>query len=132
MHAPIDGAPATFAHQLLRSLPAACAHKGSPPLHRERPTIWPTRELHRFHRQGSSASPIFTALAHLTGQPEPKGTKRTLQTLQAQLAYLGGRANPGSKTKGGDTAGDFAGEYQSLMEQEYFDFVLFEVPWIVL
>ncbi|EPT04138.1 ATPase V1 complex subunit C [Fomitopsis schrenkii] len=73
--------------------------------------------------------------ANYTGfiiKPEPKGTKRTLQTLQAQLAYLAGRANPGSKTKGGDAAGDFAGEYQALMEQEYFDFVLFEVPWIVL
>ncbi|KAH9835754.1 ATPase V1 complex subunit C [Rhodofomes roseus] len=66
-------------------------------------------------------------------KPEPKATKRTLQTLQAQLAYLGRRANPGSKSKkdGGET-GDFAGEYQTLMEQEYFDFVLFEVPWIVL
>ena len=67
-----------------------------------------------------------------TRQPEPKGTKRTLQTLQAQLAYLGRRANPGSKTNSGDVAGDIAGEYQALMEQEYLDFVLFEVPWIVL
>ena len=57
---------------------------------------------------------------------------QTLQTLQAQLAYLGRRANPGSKTNSGDVAGDIAGEYQALMEQEYFDFVLFEVPWIVL
>ena len=52
--------------------------------------------------------------------------------MQTQLAYLGRRANPGSKTKGGDAGGDFAGEYQALMEQEYFDFVLFEVPWIIL
>ncbi|KAH9937487.1 ATPase V1 complex subunit C [Fomitopsis serialis] len=71
-------------------------------------------------------------------KPEPKATKRTLQTLQAQLAYLSRRANPSSKGKGkakgdgGGETGDFAGEYQTLMEQEYFDFVLFEVPWIVL
>jgi V-type H+-transporting ATPase subunit C len=26
---------------------------------------------------------------------------------------------------------EVAGEYQQLMEQEFFDFVLFEVPWIV-
>lgn len=83
----------------------------------------------KVHSSHPFSSPLLT---FLTGQPEPKGTKRTLQTLQAQLAYLAGRANPGSKTKGGDAAGDFAGEYQALMEQEYFDFVLFEVPWIVL
>ncbi|KZT74823.1 ATPase, V1 complex, subunit C [Daedalea quercina L-15889] len=70
-------------------------------------------------------------------KPEPKATKRTLQALQAQLAYLARRAGPRSRSKnggggGGDAAGEFAGEYQALMEQEYFDFVLFEVPWIVL
>ncbi len=26
---------------------------------------------------------------------------------------------------------DFVGEYQSLMDQEFFDFVLYELPWIV-
>ncbi|OSX67744.1 hypothetical protein POSPLADRAFT_1127011 [Postia placenta MAD-698-R-SB12] len=72
-------------------------------------------------------------------KPEPKATKRTLATLQTQFAYLNRRANPSSansKSKlksGGNTGGeDFVGEYQALLEQEYFDFVLFEVPWIVL
>jgi V-type H+-transporting ATPase subunit C len=26
---------------------------------------------------------------------------------------------------------EFAGEWQAVMEQEMFDFVLFEIPWIV-
>ncbi|PCH33443.1 ATPase V1 complex subunit C [Wolfiporia cocos MD-104 SS10] len=68
----------------------------------------------------------------LVVKPEPKATKRTLATLQAQFAYLGRRANPAKGKVGGGGAEDFGGEYQALLEQEYFDFVLFEVPWIVL
>ncbi|EJF66508.1 ATPase V1 complex subunit C [Dichomitus squalens] len=76
--------------------------------------------------------------AHYTGyfiKPEPKATKRTLSILQQQFTYLGQRANP-DKAKGksgGSAQGDeFGGEYANLLEQEYFDFVLFEIPWIVL
>ena len=68
-------------------------------------------------------------------QPEPKTTKRTLALLQTQFSYLGRRAgslkSKGSAKSGGATE-DFVGEYQTLLEQEYFDFVLFEVPWIIL
>ncbi|CAL1696511.1 unnamed protein product [Somion occarium] len=46
-------------------------------------------------------------------KPEPKTTKRTLSTLQQQFTYLGKRSNPTAN-------------------KEYFDFVLFEVPWIIL
>lgn len=43
--------------------------------------------------------------------------------------YLSPRSN---RAKGKKNEGDeFIGEYQSLMEQEFYDFVLFEVPWIV-
>ncbi|KAH9947644.1 ATPase V1 complex subunit C [Amylocystis lapponica] len=72
--------------------------------------------------------------AHYVGffvKPEPKATKRTLATLQTHFAYLGRRANP-TRTKTGAGGEEFVGEYQALLEQEYFDFVLFEVPWIVL
>lgn len=66
-------------------------------------------------------------------QPEPKATKRTLATLQAQFAYLGRRANPDKlKSQSGGTGEDAGGEYQNLLEQEFFDFVLYEIPWIVL
>ncbi|KAI0786026.1 ATPase V1 complex subunit C [Abortiporus biennis] len=68
-------------------------------------------------------------------KPEPKTIKRTLTTLQEQFAYLSGRSNPSSKAskiKGGTATEEFAGEYQTILEQEYFDFVLFEVPWIIL
>ncbi|KAL1952181.1 hypothetical protein VTO73DRAFT_1330 [Trametes versicolor] len=74
--------------------------------------------------------------AHYIGffiKPEPKATKRTLATLQAQFAYLGRRANPDKlKSQSGGTGEDAGGEYQNLLEQEFFDFVLYEIPWIVL
>ncbi|KAI0252605.1 hypothetical protein BJV78DRAFT_1274831 [Lactifluus subvellereus] len=47
-------------------------------------------------------------------KPEPKNTKRTL-------------TSKGS----GQTNEDFVGEYQSLLDQEFFDFVLYEIPWVV-
>ncbi|KAH9853186.1 ATPase V1 complex subunit C [Lenzites betulinus] len=74
--------------------------------------------------------------AHYIGffiKPEPKATKRTLTTLQSQFAYLGQRANPDKlKNKSGSTTDEAVGEYQNLLEQEFFDFVLYEIPWIVL
>ncbi|KAM5538237.1 hypothetical protein V8D89_008124 [Ganoderma adspersum] len=76
--------------------------------------------------------------AHYTGyfiKPEPKATKRTLTTMQSQFAYLGRRSNPDkakAKSGGSSTGDDFGGEYANVLEQEYFDFVLFEIPWIVL
>lgn len=56
-----------------------------------------------------------------------------MATLQAQFAYLGRRANPDKlKSQSGGTGEDAGGEYQNLLEQEFFDFVLYEIPWIVL
>ena len=63
-----------------------------------------------------------------TPQPDPKTAKKTFTTLQQHLSYL--HRKSADKTRGGDT--EFVGEYQTLMEQEFFDFVLFEVPWIVI
>jgi len=70
--------------------------------------------------------------ANYTGlviKPEPKTTKRTLTVLTTHFTYLSPRSNR-AKGKKGDTE-EFVGEYQTLMDQEFFDFVLFEVPWIV-
>jgi V-type H+-transporting ATPase subunit C len=50
------------------------------------------------------------------------------------MEYLAPRSNAtksSSKQKNANTDMEVAGEYQQLMEQEFFDFVLFEVPWIV-
>jgi len=44
--------------------------------------------------------------------------------------YLGPRSSGRSGKQSANE--EFAGEYQALMEQEFFDFVLYEVPWIVL
>ncbi|KAG1749692.1 ATPase V1 complex subunit C [Suillus paluster] len=63
-------------------------------------------------------------------RPEPKYTKKTLSVLTSHFSYLGPRSSGRSKKQ--TTTEEFAGEYQSLMEQEFFDFVLYEVPWIVL
>ncbi|KZS96147.1 ATPase V1 complex subunit C, partial [Sistotremastrum niveocremeum HHB9708] len=66
-------------------------------------------------------------------KPDPKLAKKTLSTLSSQFAYLAPRANaaPARSKKKQETTDDFAGEYQQIMEQEFFDFALFEVPWII-
>ncbi|OAX39006.1 ATPase, V1 complex, subunit C [Rhizopogon vinicolor AM-OR11-026] len=63
-------------------------------------------------------------------RPEPKYTKKTLSVLMSHFSYLGPRSSGRSKKQSANE--EFAGEYQALMEQEFFDFVLYEVPWIVL
>ncbi|KAJ7597281.1 hypothetical protein C8J56DRAFT_919669 [Mycena floridula] len=63
-------------------------------------------------------------------KPEGKSAKKTFNLLQSQFSYLRSRSNGGSTQHKGATD-EFVGEYQSLLDQEFFDFVLFEVPWIV-
>jgi len=62
-------------------------------------------------------------------KPDPKAAKKTFGQLQTQFAYLKPRSNRAKSERGGND--EFAGEYQTLMEQEFFDFVMFEVPWII-
>ncbi|KAF8640562.1 hypothetical protein AX17_000224 [Amanita inopinata Kibby_2008] len=71
--------------------------------------------------------------ANYTGivvKPEPKSTKKVFNTLQGQFTYLSPKSN-GARVKKGTENADFIGEYQSLMDQEFFDFVMYQVPWIV-
>jgi len=72
--------------------------------------------------------------ANYTGvalKPDPKYSKRMLGQLQAHFTYLGSRFGRAGGAKGsGGTNEDFVGEYQTLLEQEMFDFVLYEIPWI--
>jgi V-type H+-transporting ATPase subunit C len=63
-------------------------------------------------------------------RPEPKYTKKTLSVLTNHLSYLSPRSSGRAQKQ--NAPDEFAGEYQALMEQEFFDFVLYEVPWIVL
>lgn len=70
-------------------------------------------------------------------KPDPKTASRTLKGLQHHFGYLAAASQaPGGKSKGkgekqatatavGD---DVGGEWAGVMEAEYFDFVLFEVP----
>jgi hypothetical protein len=79
-------------------------------------------------------SQLFHELTLTTfkSQPEPKGSKKALSVLTTQFAYLAPRSNKSTKGKGsGNENQEVAGEYQQLMEQEFYDFVIFEVPWIV-
>ncbi|KIJ68743.1 hypothetical protein HYDPIDRAFT_179785 [Hydnomerulius pinastri MD-312] len=62
-------------------------------------------------------------------KPDPKSTKKTFSLLTNHFKYLAPRS--GRSNKKPQNNDEFIGEYQSLMEQEFFDFVLYEVPWIV-
>ncbi|KAF8316127.1 ATPase, V1 complex, subunit C [Clavulina sp. PMI_390] len=69
--------------------------------------------------------------AHYTGviiKPDPKTSKRVLSTLTSHFSYLPRKKSNG---KSSSTSADVAGEYATLMEEEKFDFVLFEVPNVV-
>ncbi|TFK76875.1 ATPase, V1 complex, subunit C [Pluteus cervinus] len=63
-------------------------------------------------------------------KPESKSIKKVFNLLQAQFSYLKPRSNSSRGTKAEATE-EFVGEYQALLDQEFFDFVLSEVPWIV-
>ncbi|KAJ7102165.1 ATPase V1 complex subunit C [Mycena belliarum] len=70
--------------------------------------------------------------ANYTGiavKPDPKSAKKTFGLLQTQFSYLKPRSNRAKSGRG--ESDEFVGEYQTLMEQEFFDFVMFEVPWII-
>ncbi|KAG5648157.1 hypothetical protein DXG03_006111 [Asterophora parasitica] len=67
----------------------------------------------------------------LVVKPDPKVTKKTFNVLQTHFTYLSPRSNRSTNGKKPEGQQEFIGEYQSLMDQEFFDFVLFEVPWIV-
>ena len=51
--------------------------------------------------------------------------------LQRQFSYLSVRSQGSAKKGGVSINEDFVGEYQSLLDQEFFDFVLYEIPWVV-
>ncbi|KAI6159556.1 ATPase V1 complex subunit C [Pisolithus thermaeus] len=63
-------------------------------------------------------------------KPDTRYVKKAFNILTSQLSYLAPRSGRSSKKhKGGNE--EFVGEYQALLEQEFYDFVLYEVPWII-
>ncbi|KAF9560215.1 ATPase, V1 complex, subunit C [Agrocybe pediades] len=62
-------------------------------------------------------------------KPDPKNVKKIFNILQLQFGYLGSKSNAGQQGK--VSGEEFIGEYQNLMDQEFFDFILYEVPWII-
>ncbi|TFK57433.1 ATPase, V1 complex, subunit C [Heliocybe sulcata] len=71
--------------------------------------------------------------ANYTGliiKPDPKQVKKILTILSSQFSYLAPRSNQRTANTKSGANEEVVGEYQSLMEQEFFDFVLYEVPWI--
>jgi len=70
--------------------------------------------------------------ANYTGiiiKPEPKSAKKIFNVLQEQFGYLRPRSNPSQSKKA--TTEEFVGEYQAVLDQEFYDFIMYEVPWIV-
>jgi V-type H+-transporting ATPase subunit C len=71
---------------------------------------------------------------HLTSQPESKTAVSTLKTLSSHYSYLSaasqGPSSKRNKKSGATTAGseDVGGEWQTVMEAEFYDFVMFEIP----
>ena len=67
-------------------------------------------------------------------KPDPKYVKKTLTYLTTHFNYLASQKEKSSVKQNSksdvDNKGEIAGEYQQIMDQEYFDFVLFEIPWI--
>jgi V-type H+-transporting ATPase subunit C len=62
-------------------------------------------------------------------KPQPKTEKKVFSVLQDQLSYLKPKSNRSVDNKAGGNE-DFIGEYQTLMEQEFYDFVIYDVPWV--
>lgn len=61
-------------------------------------------------------------------QPEPKTAVKTLKQLSAHYNYLTSGKSKEKKKSGGGADEEIAGEWATVMEQEYYDFVLFEIP----
>jgi len=65
-------------------------------------------------------------------QPEAKTSLKTLKSLSSYFQFLSSKER--STAKGSSSSGnndEVAGEWGAVMEQEYFDFVLFEVPKVI-
>ncbi|BEI92838.1 uncharacterized protein CcaverHIS019_0504660 [Cutaneotrichosporon cavernicola] len=58
-------------------------------------------------------------------KPEPKTAVKTLKQLSARFNYLATGKDKEAKLVHAD---DMVGEWANVMEQEYYDFVLFEIP----
>ena len=67
-------------------------------------------------------------------RPEPKTAVKSLKTLSGQFSYLASASRgPGTKkSKGGAVNEEVSGEWATVMEAEYYDFVLFEIPKVEL
>ena len=67
-------------------------------------------------------------------KPEPKTAVKTLKTLSSHFSYLASTSRAPSHNKGkkgGEgVSEEVGGEFASVMEAEYYDFVLYEVPMV--
>jgi|ERR1700722_1725325 len=129
IHSISDGTPSVVTNKFLRVVPDSCTFESRPPFRRKRIAIWPPSKLRWSSNQGTCLTSLQGKNCISSLQPDPKLTKKTFTLLQSHFAYLGPRSNRGKSKQ--TTNEEFVGEYQALMEQEFLDFVLFEVPWIV-
>jgi V-type H+-transporting ATPase subunit C len=74
-------------------------------------------------RKDSFHGPMIPIADNL--QPDPKTAVKTIKQLAARYNYLGSGKSKDTKAAAND---DVVGEWANVMEQEYYDFVLFEIP----
>ena len=60
-------------------------------------------------------------------KPDAKASLKTLKSLSGYFTFL---ATKQKSEKGSSTDHDVGGEFGAIMDQEYYDFVLFEVPQV--
>lgn len=65
-------------------------------------------------------------------RPDPKTSLKTLKAISAYFDFLNPAERAKNPKKGSSGNDEVAGEWGAVMDQEYFDFVLFEVPKVIL
>lgn len=60
-------------------------------------------------------------------KPDAKSSLKTLKSLSGYFNFL---TTKEKSTKGSSGDNDVGGEFGAIMDQEYYDFVLFEVPQV--
>jgi len=77
---------------------------------------------------------VYTGIAI---KPDNKSARKSFQYLNTRLNYLAPRLNASKKSQAKDVSApdsgnsDLGGEYQHIMEQEIYDFVLLELSLFI-
>lgn len=81
-----------------------------------------------FFRTNLPSSSLFLTCARECLKPNSKTSVKTLKSLASYFGFLKSKEKALDKSAANVNTEEIAGEWGAVMEQEYFDFVLFEVP----